>query len=74
MYEKVKAGINDLFIDSFDELIGIYDTKNNIFYMRNAYKKKHPSMYRYLKNIQGYNIEMFRGNFNQLRFLDEWLF
>lgn len=58
MYEKIKCGDVYLYFDYMGKTIGYYDEKEDVFYMRRAYKKRYSSMYRYLKNIKGYNISI----------------
>lgn len=60
MYDKIKCGDIFLYFDYTGKIIGYYDEDVDIFYIRSAYKKRFPSMYRYLKNIQGYDISIVR--------------
>lgn len=66
MFDKIVCGSNELYLDVFGNIIGLYDLSQDVFYMKESYKRKYPSTYRYLKNIKGINIKTIKGKLDSM--------
>lgn len=61
MYNILNGNKYRVYIDGYQEIIGFELKEDNfqIFYMTQVYKRKNPSVYRYMKDIENKNIVIY---------------